>query len=1159
MLKDTTLNFDHRSAVDLKDRQAHVTPLNVMPHAHPDFPSFRTYFPDAYKQHYPNAKTHLSSKVRSTLPDGSPLFEKTRGKKRRPFTPEEDAALRAGYDAHGTVWATIVKDPAFRAQGRKSTDLRDRFRNAFPELYQAAGYKPRTSAKKKLGGHTTGLTEDVDGLGLGSELSGGLAGLSRGVRRTQDDQVVGSGRRVSGPIRRRRALTNEGLSASSTPVVATTTTPDHEQTTVQAGSRSVPQSSTNSDDDEAERSEDEEDYTTNFRQRSSTSKLAPIAVSAASSSRHAQAPAQVSSPSGDMDTDIAPVDDFLASSLLSESSWPIRLDTQVHSQSQSQPQSLGGMPWATHGGIGSPSPSHIGGSEYFRAVSSNDVHAHVSPLQRPSLPIQAQSQPNQPTQAQAQSQVQPQRHSHIQTAQQQAQPATIGRSAWQTQDWLMSANPRLEHTSSGTGGASSSASSSFAGFSPVPSSPFSLASGSGYNGFTGLGGGMASSMSHQSHGVMDRYDLPGPAYGYGGSLGGGYGLGHGHGGSLGHSYDDHDVHDFASELGPGDTHSAFSDPDSFGGGFGPAGFKGFTHHSTYAGDLIFGARTHQPLAAGSGHAFGFGGLGLSGMSSGQGQGQGQQVHRSFSGTHTPALPGIDEAALGAISLEDPVDVTGEGYGLDSLMADYNIDMSGINSYAHPQDGSHPHSHPHSHLHGQNHATDALEQLINLPPADPDGQISMGLAAPDAMHISPPGTPVERSRRVLRTQSGFESQTHTQSRSVSVPPAEHRNPALLAAPTAPVRPPLTPTRSMSLLEPLSGGGTHAHYPSVTSIVADGMGSYTLSQSSTSISTSPSAPMPTSGWSSSNNAFDFATSSNTGATSDPYSTGLRYVPGHHPEIPFLDLHYYSTGHTPAPDASFGWDTSTQHAGSMGSSGSGLGQASALDLATFASPLHSHSYSQVHSPQLPSQSHSYGHGHGHSQSLSQFFSPSVTSVSSLSSLSHALSHSHTHTQLQPQAYPNPLKQHVPPPSQPIGLPQYSFGSHPASQPAVRVNAHAHSHAHPLTLSPVHGQGHSLDSALGPGNNVHHALGEGQGHGQGHGHTHMHGYGHGSGPGQIISLSPTQSQMQVPTQAPPTPPTASRHTFHHRGQSAVSPQDLMLRSDDTRRKRMSWDGGPP
>ncbi|QRV97615.1 Myb-like DNA-binding domain protein [Ceratobasidium sp. AG-Ba] len=138
ILNDPRFVFQNRSPVDLKDR-------------------FRTYFPDAYRLHYPNAKTHLSSRVRSTLPDGTSIFEKTRSKKRRPFSKEEDEALRRGYEQHGTVWATIVKDPVF--QSRRSTDLRDRFRNAFPDLYQQAGYKPRP-ARKTQKPRTNGMYTD---------------------------------------------------------------------------------------------------------------------------------------------------------------------------------------------------------------------------------------------------------------------------------------------------------------------------------------------------------------------------------------------------------------------------------------------------------------------------------------------------------------------------------------------------------------------------------------------------------------------------------------------------------------------------------------------------------------------------------------------------------------------------------------------------------------------------------------------------------------------------------------------------------------------------------------------------------------------------------------------------------------------------------------
>ncbi|RDB18181.1 hypothetical protein Hypma_000546 [Hypsizygus marmoreus] len=196
ILSDPTLKFDNRSPVDLKDR-------------------FRTYFPDAYKEHYPNARTHLSSKVRSTLPDGSSLFEKTRSKKRRPFTEEEDRALKAGYEKHGTIWATIVKDPIFREQGRRSTDLRDRFRNAFPELYQAAGYKPRNASKKRM-------------LADGAQLP---------LRAATDDQLAMS---TTGPVRsRRRAHTNQGL--------------------LRGGTKSVPQSTACSEDEDSSAGEEEGD------------------------------------------------------------------------------------------------------------------------------------------------------------------------------------------------------------------------------------------------------------------------------------------------------------------------------------------------------------------------------------------------------------------------------------------------------------------------------------------------------------------------------------------------------------------------------------------------------------------------------------------------------------------------------------------------------------------------------------------------------------------------------------------------------------------------------------------------------------------------------------------------------------------------------------
>ena len=110
------------------------------------------------------------------------------------------------------------------------------------------------------------------------------------------------------------------------------------------------------------------------------------------------------------------------------------------------------------------------------------------------------------------------------------------------------------------------------------------------------------------------------------------------------------AHDFASEVGIGDTHSTFSDPEMFP----MSSFRGFMHHN-YAGDLIFGARSHQPQQSvdyGPGFGFGNAGLGLSGLQLQQPQGSSIRPAQ----LRTPALPGIDEIELTSITLNDQVDM-----------------------------------------------------------------------------------------------------------------------------------------------------------------------------------------------------------------------------------------------------------------------------------------------------------------------------------------------------------------------------------------------------------------------------------------------------------------------------------------------------------------------
>lgn len=248
---------------------------------------------------------------------------------------------------------------------------------------------------------------------------------------------------------------------------------------------------------------------------------------------------------------------------------------------------------------------------------------------------------------------------------------TIGKSAWGAQDWF-SANPRLDTTFSSSG-------SSFAdGLSPAPSSPFSF--------------------HHLNHGVMDRYDLFPTTF-----------------------------HDFASETGVGDTHSTFSDPEMFPS----SSFRGFTH-SSYAGDLIFGARTHQPQQSYYGPGFGFGtpGLGLSGVQPPSGMHSMQM--------HTSALPGIDEIELASITLNDqaevPASATSEvGIQKDDTEASMNI-ASTLELFAIA---------PHN-----------MEDMVDL------------------AHSTPPATPLSTSRPMRPLSHVHSSASH--GRSISVPPSEPRS-------------------------------------------------------------------------------------------------------------------------------------------------------------------------------------------------------------------------------------------------------------------------------------------------------------------------------------------------------------------------------------------------
>lgn len=661
------------------------------------------------------------------LPDGSPLFLQSRQKKRRPFTPEEDRALKEGYDRHGTVWATIVKDPVFKEQGRRSTDLRDRFRNAWPELYAKAGYKPRANAakKKKADQGPEALQGDLkegaqDATRPTSEpssmsTSAGLhppavmansAERLRGhpVRAATDDQLPIVGVSGVGPVRRKRRHTTQGFGL------------------FRGGTKSSPESMANSED---EASESELDWDGPF---------GDAVIPSSSSNPSATSPRAVIGETADVDMDLSSQDrsvpDFVSTSSLSMSdltdsssqahtSWS-ELDAPLH-------------PWSSTPASSSQpsSQSQTQGPSSSTSIAFTDSLA-ASPTSTDYF------LPNSPNA--------------------QASTGMIGKSAWGPQDWL-SPNPRLDgNGDSFTNGLftpSPIGSPSLFSSSAGPSHSVSLAqlsfshlalassSGSQSNPFSHGHSSHVHSQAY-SHGVMDRYDLFPPSS------------------HLHHGMDDFDVDtfdlDFISEgldAASSDVHSSFSDPSAWAPGTRGVGI---THHSNYAGDLIFGARTHQP----SGHlagmdygpGFGFGAQGT-GASMGLGLEGAQQ-----SVLHTPALPSIDEIGLTNISLNDPFDKDDVPMALEEVV---NANMVSSPS---PPDPANPGMEPQDAFQPL-----SLDDIVGIP-SDADGLVSEVPADEEndtSHHITPPATPANLFRAPARAQTGLA----LQHRSVSVPPSEHR--------------------------------------------------------------------------------------------------------------------------------------------------------------------------------------------------------------------------------------------------------------------------------------------------------------------------------------------------------------------------------------------------
>jgi hypothetical protein len=79
----------------------------------------------------------------------STAFPKSQRRARRPFTTEEDEAILRGFEKYGAQWQKIKSDPDLQLDSRGRTDLRDRFRNKYPDKFVEAGHKFKQPKEQK--------------------------------------------------------------------------------------------------------------------------------------------------------------------------------------------------------------------------------------------------------------------------------------------------------------------------------------------------------------------------------------------------------------------------------------------------------------------------------------------------------------------------------------------------------------------------------------------------------------------------------------------------------------------------------------------------------------------------------------------------------------------------------------------------------------------------------------------------------------------------------------------------------------------------------------------------------------------------------------------------------------------------------------------------
>ena len=83
---------------------------------------------------------------RNYKPERQSQKDEPQQSKRKPkhlWSQEEDESLVEGYQKHGFSWKDIANDPMLALENRTGTQIRDRFRKRFPDLYGEAPIPPK--------------------------------------------------------------------------------------------------------------------------------------------------------------------------------------------------------------------------------------------------------------------------------------------------------------------------------------------------------------------------------------------------------------------------------------------------------------------------------------------------------------------------------------------------------------------------------------------------------------------------------------------------------------------------------------------------------------------------------------------------------------------------------------------------------------------------------------------------------------------------------------------------------------------------------------------------------------------------------------------------------------------------------------------------------